>query len=303
MSLDVASGINAFPEGKPSQESTRHNRIPTELDSLKLEVQSLRNALSRVDASRDAAIKRAEELHLASLRAFQETIRDCMSQLRTKGLVMGKEAAVLAEKAAQKLQGAFGEKDAEASFARASACLKWTFAEGLKATRRAQSTEDLPTPRSKTDISAMTLITTLQEEARAGKKLISMTSSKARDLLVGRWGGKNISRKVGRDVLRRAVTLCPVIQLGHVSGDLRGTLQLTVEGSELMGSEVIDRPYRYHSPRTGENRGDRSHSMLEIMTKSIGEDYAGREERYINALSNNNYKTPKGTGGGHIASL
>jgi hypothetical protein len=282
--------------------STSDSPILTETEQLRQEVQGLRKALSRLDASRDAAIKWAEELHLASLRAFQETIRDCMSQLRTKGLVIGKEAAVLAEKAAQKLQGAFGEKDAEASFARASACLKWTFAEGLKAARRAQSTEDLPTPRTKTDISAMTLITTLQEEARAGKKLISMTSSKARDLLVGRWGGKKISRKVGRDVLRRTVALCPVVQLGHVPGDLRGTLQLTVEGSELMGSEVIDRPYRYHSPRAGESRWDRSPPMLEVMTRSIGEDDVDRKERYTKTLSNNNYKTPKGTGGGHIVS-
>lgn len=83
-------------------------------------------------------------------------------------------------------------------------------------------------------------------------------------------------RKVGTGVLRRAVALCPAVYLGHVPGDLRGPLQLTVEGSELMESEVIDRPYRYHSSRAGGSKENRSPSVLEIMIKSIDDDMVRR---------------------------
>lgn len=98
----------------------------------------------------------------------------------------------------------------------------------------------------------------------------------ARSLLSDRWGGKKTFRKVGTGVLRRAVALCPAVYLGHVPGDLRGPLQLTVEGSEQMESGVIDRPYRYYSSRAGESKENRSPSMLEIMIKSIDDDMVKR---------------------------
>jgi hypothetical protein len=250
-------------------------------------------ALADINSFSSQAVSPSENTIVAAFRAIQDAIKGTIDQLKTANLMTGREAAILAEKAARKLQGAWGEEDTNACFARAAACIKWTVAEGLKAARRSQPTEDLPMPRTKTDLSALTILATLKEEAKAGKKLISMTSTQARALLSGRWGGLRISRKVCRDVLRRAVALCPVVQLGHVPGDLRGTLQLTVKGSELLGSEVIDWPYRYRQQRPGGREGDGSTSILARMGKSIYEDDCVREDRCLEVLSNNDYTISK----------
>jgi len=103
----------------------------------------------------------------------------------------------------------------------------------LKAARSFTPREELPIPRTKKGIVARVVITTLIDEARDEKKTVSLTSSKVRDILAGRWRGKKPARKIGIEVMRRAAKLCNVLLIGTVPGDLRGTLQLTGEGPEL----------------------------------------------------------------------
>ena len=137
----------------------------------------------------------------------------------------------------------------------------------LKAARSFTPREDLPTPRTKKDIGALVVITTRIDEAR--DKKVSLTSSKVRDILVGRWGGKKLARKIGIEVMRRAAKLCNVLLIGTVPGDLRETLQLTGEGPELQEAEISNRPCRYHSLRPVVGNRDRSPFMRESLLKSV----------------------------------
>ena len=60
---------------------------PSEIQLLLIENQSLRADFAKVDASKDAALKRAEELHALALAAFKECAQDRLSRIRTANLV------------------------------------------------------------------------------------------------------------------------------------------------------------------------------------------------------------------------
>ncbi len=65
--------------------------------SITEEVQGLRNAISKVDASRDAVLQQLEELHDAALRAFQATTRDIPRQIRDSNPMVGREFAIISD--------------------------------------------------------------------------------------------------------------------------------------------------------------------------------------------------------------
>lgn len=60
-------------------------------------------SLAKADASKDAAPKRDEGPHALAPRAFQDATKYTIEQLRTAIYSDGRKAAVLAEKAAQRL--------------------------------------------------------------------------------------------------------------------------------------------------------------------------------------------------------
>ncbi len=103
--------------------------------------------------------------------------------------------------------------------------------------------------------------------------------------------------------MERAILICDTLRIRHVPNDRRGILEIYVEGAELIESEIIDRPYRYHCDRTGGSEGDRSPSMLEIMTKSIDRDDPSRKERYLKTLSCQNYTISEEGDDRHITLL
>ena len=67
--------------------------------------------------------------------------------------------------------------------------------------------------RTKKDLGAQTIINVLVEQAGEGRKHVSMTSTKVRDVLAGRFGGGKVARKIGIEVMHRAVKLCPSLQV------------------------------------------------------------------------------------------
>ncbi len=145
-----------------------------------------------------------------------------------------KRPAKWAEKTSQRLQDAVRDEDLESpALLGLELVLSGSTKKALKAARSFTPREELPIPRTKKGIVARVVITTLIDEARDEKKTVSLTSSKVRDILAGRWRGKKPARKIGIEVMRRAAKLCNVLLIGTVPGDLRGTLQLTGEGPEL----------------------------------------------------------------------
>ena len=104
--------------------------------------------------------------------------------------------------------------------------------------------------------------------------------------------------------MERAILICDTLRIRHVPNDRRGILEIYVEGAELMESEIIDRPYGWRCDRNGGgSEGDRSPSMLEIMTKSIDRDDPSRKERYLKTLSCQNYTISEEGDDRHITLL
>jgi hypothetical protein len=274
----------------------RITELEARCQNLELDYQGLQKAALRLD-------ERAEETRTSALRAFQDAARDILSNFKAENIAPGREIAILSEKTAQRLQAAACEEDIHCCFGMASAGIKWLASEGIKRARQGQPIALLEAPRTKKDLGAQTIITILIEQAEEGRKYLSMTSTKVRDVLAGRFGGGKVARKIGIEVMHRAAKLCPSLQVRPVPGDRRGTLQIIVEGEELKDAEVSCPQYRYHSDQSEKGKKANYPSMIEIIMKSPSIDGMRNYNRNAEKSLSRNYKKDLGWNPSKIVSL
>jgi len=274
----------------------RIRELESRCQDLELEYRGLQKAAVKLD-------ERAEETRNSALRAFQDAARDIIGNFRAENIAPGREIAILSEKMAQRLQAAAREGDLQCCFGLAAASLKWLAHEGIKRAGQGLPAIGLEVPRTKKDLGAQTIINVLVEQAEEGRKHVSMTSTKVRDVLAGRFGGGKVARKIGIEVMHRAVKLCPSLQVRPVPGDGRGTLQIITEGEDLNEAEVSCPQYRYHSEQSRKGKKANYPSMIEIMMKSPSADNLMRYKRSAESLLSGNYKKVQGWDPGRTTPL